>query len=92
MNRSIETRVKRLEARLAPEKPPCRSHIVAARIPAEGDAKIAELLASGTADPGDFSIRLVPSRPDPASAMHNHYRWDEAAGHWGTKDGRADIG
>jgi hypothetical protein len=88
MNRSIETRLKRLEARLVPEKPLRRSHIVGGRTAAEADAKIAEMLANGAAGPGDFFIRLLPLKGDPNSVMHNNHRWDEVAGRWVPKEGR----
>jgi hypothetical protein len=91
MNRSIEIRLKRLEAASSQEKAPRRSHMFPARTPAEDDAKIAELVADGTADPDDFFIQLMPFQPDPASPMHNNYRWDEAAGRWEPRDGRAGV-
>jgi hypothetical protein len=93
VNRSIETRLKRLEKASAQERLSCRSHIVSARTPAEADANIAALVANGTADPDDFFILLTPFQPDPASYMHKNYRWDEAAGRWEPKDGSsAEIG
>lgn len=91
MNRSIEIRLRRLETASAQEKPHRRSHMVAGRTAAEGDAKIAELLANGAADPDDFFIQLMPFQPDPASPMHDNYRWDEAAGRWEPKGRRGDI-
>jgi hypothetical protein len=87
MSRSIET----LEAASSQEKPPRRSHMFAARTPAEGDAKIAELVANGTAHPDDLFFQLMPFPPDPSSHMHEHYSWDEAAGRWEPKDGRAGV-
>jgi hypothetical protein len=57
----IEGRLKRLEARLGPpDKSPRHSHIVAGLTAAETDAKIAELLANGTAGPDDFFVCLLP--------------------------------
>ncbi len=91
MNRSIEIRLKRLEGRSAPEKPPRRSHMFAAKTDAERDAAIADLVAAGAADPDDLFIILTPSKPDPTSHMHQDYRWDETAGHWVRKDGRDDA-
>jgi hypothetical protein len=85
LNRSIETRLKRLEAQIVPEKPPRRVHIVAARTPEEGDANIAALMATGEAKPGDFFWLLAPMRPDPKSAMFENHRWEEDR--WVPKDG-----
>ena len=87
MKHSIETRLRRLETGSTEEMPPRRSHMFAARTPAEGDAKIAELVASGVAHPDDNFIQLVPFSADPASAMHNDYAWDEVAGRWEPKEG-----
>ena len=65
MNRAIEARLKRLEERIPPEKPPRRFRLVAARTPEEGAANIAALLAAGDASPGDQFVRLVPLKPGP---------------------------
>ena len=71
---------------------PCRfASIVGGRTAAEADAKIVDLLANGTAGPGDFFIRLLSLKADPKSAMHYNHRWDEAAGRWVRKDGRDDA-
>jgi hypothetical protein len=77
-----------LEERTVPEKPPRRSHIVAGPTRAEADAKIAELLANGTAGPDDFFVRLLALEPDPDSHMFENYRWE---GRWVPKDGREDA-
>jgi hypothetical protein len=86
--KSIETRLRRLEEQTVPEKPPRRSHIVAAYTPEEGDANIAALIANGTADPDDLFIRLVPLEADPDSHMFENHRWE---GRWVRKDGRDDA-
>jgi hypothetical protein len=83
--------LKRLEAVSAPVEAPRRLHLVAVRTDQECDAAIAGLVAAGAADPGDSFIFLVPGKPEQTSAMHNDYRWDEAAGCWEPKNGRADI-
>ena len=88
MSRSIEIRLKRLEAASAPVEAPYRVHIVASRTPEEGDANIAALVAAGEAAPTDFFWRLVPLEADPDSVMHENYRWE---GRWVRKDGRTDI-
>ena len=86
MNRSIEIRLKRLETVSAPVESPRRVHLVGAKTDQERDAAIADLVAAGTAEPGDFFIVLVPGKPDPACTMHDNYCWDEAAGRWERKD------
>ena len=64
MNRSIETRLKRLEAVLPSVEAPRRSHMFSARTDAERDAKIAELIAAGDASPDDRFWVLRPLRKD----------------------------
>jgi hypothetical protein len=91
MNRSIEIRLKRLEAVSAPVETPRRVHLIGAKTDHERDAAIADLVAAGAADPGGSFIFLVPGKPEQTSAMHDNYRWDEAAGRWVRKDGRTDI-
>jgi hypothetical protein len=87
MNRSVEIRLRKLEARMPPEGPPRRIHLVAAPTPEEGDAETAKLIAGG-ASPDDHFFRIVPFEPDPTSHMHENYRWE---GRWVRKDGRDDA-
>jgi hypothetical protein len=68
MKRSIENRLKQLEAKTAPEKPDRKSHIFGAKNDEERDAMIAGLKAAG-ADANDMFIQLVgvvPSRGEDA--------------------------
>jgi hypothetical protein len=83
--------LKRLETVSAPVESPRRVHLVGAKTDQERDAAIADLVAAGTAEPGDLFIFLVPGRPERTSAMLDNYRWDETAGHWVHKDGRDDA-
>ena len=91
MNRSIEIRLKRLEAVSAPVESPRRVHLVGARTDQDRDAAVADLVAAGAAEPGDSFIFLIPAKPEGTSAMHDNYRWDETAGRWVRKDGRDDA-
>ena len=68
MNRSIEVRLKRLEATSAPVKSPHRSHVIGLETGEDREASKAELIASGAADPDDFFWFLLPLEPDPTSA------------------------
>jgi hypothetical protein len=80
MSRSIEIRLKRLEAASAPDEAPYgRVHIFPARTREEANANIAALLAAGEAAPGDFFWRILPLEADSDSAMHENYRWE---GRW----------
>jgi hypothetical protein len=88
MNRSIETRLRKLETtRGEQERPPRNTHFVIAFTPEEGDAAIAKLIAEG-ASPDDLFIRIEAGKPAPTSAMHEDYRWE---GCWVRKDGRDDA-
>jgi hypothetical protein len=92
MNRSIEVRLSKLESRMPSERPPRRCHIVPGRTQEEEEAEIAKLIAEG-ASPDDTFWVITPfyRMPDPSSHMHEHCRWDEAAGRWEPEDGRTDI-
>jgi hypothetical protein len=58
MNRSIDVRLKKLEATATLEAPSKKVHLFAAQTDAERDAKIAELVAAG-AGPDDLFIQLL---------------------------------
>jgi hypothetical protein len=47
------------------------------------------MIAEGVASPDDLFIRLVSDEPDPDSAMHENYRWENHQ--WVPKDKRTDI-
>jgi hypothetical protein len=71
MNRSIETRLKRLEDASAPGEPPRRSHVIGLENGHDREAKEAakaELIASGAAGPDDFFWFLLPLESDSPSA------------------------
>ena len=68
MNRSIEIRLKRLEAASAPGESPRRSHVIGLETGEDREASKAELIASGAADPDDFFWFLLPLEPDSPSA------------------------
>lgn len=91
MNRSIEIRLRRLEAASAPVESPRRVHQVLATNDQERDAAIADLVTAAVAGPDDLFICYVPAKPEATSAMHDNYWWDENAGHWVPKDGRDDA-
>jgi hypothetical protein len=71
MNRSIEIRLRRLEAVSTVAQQPRRAHRICARSDREGDATIANLIAAGAADPDDLFIVRVLVNP---SVMHDNYR------------------
>ena len=85
MNRSIEIRLKKLEAKLFAPQQPRSAHLLAAPTDADRETGIAELIAAGLADHDDWFIVLVPAKPEFTSAMHANYCWDEAAGRWDAK-------
>jgi hypothetical protein len=81
--------LKRLEAASAPDEEPRRLHAVFGSTREEADAKKAKMIAEGVASPDDLFIRLVSDEPDPDSAMHENYRWENHQ--WVPKDKRTDI-
>jgi hypothetical protein len=87
MNRSIETRLKRLEEASAPDEPQPRLHVVFGPTREEANAKIAATKAAGEAAPGDHFIRILSGEPDPDCHMYKNYRWEGSPGRWVRKDG-----
>jgi hypothetical protein len=84
MSRSIEIRLKRLEAASAPVEEP-RLHVVFGSTPEEAAAEKAKLIAEGVASPDDLFIRIVSGEPDPDCHMYKNYRWENHQ--WVRKDG-----
>jgi hypothetical protein len=87
MNRSVETRLRKLETRMAPTSPSRRIHRIEGKTPQEQAAAKAKLIAEG-ASPHDLFVRLVPGEPDPNSPMFENHRWE---GRWVPKDGCGDV-